>query len=46
MVAGQLVTAALFDHFGILGLPQQSLSVVRLMGIGFVGFGVFLTTRP
>ncbi len=46
MVAGQLVTAAAFDHLGILNLPQQPLSLVRLMGIAFVGFGVFLTTRP
>ncbi len=46
MVAGQLVTAAAFDHFGILNLPQQPLSLARLMGIAFVGFGAFLTTRP
>jgi transporter family-2 protein len=46
MVAGQLVTAAAFDHLGILNLPQQPLSLVRLTGIAFVGFGVFLTTRP
>jgi len=45
MVSGQLATAMLFDHFGVLNLPHHPLSVARLAGIACVVLGVFLTTR-
>jgi len=45
MVAGQVVTAVAFDRLGILNLPQQSISIARLIGTVFVVLGVFLTTR-
>jgi transporter family-2 protein len=45
MVSGQLITALVFDHFGVLSLPQQPLSMMRLAGIAFVVVGVLLTTR-
>jgi transporter family-2 protein len=45
MVAGQLVTAVILDHFGILNLPQHPVSLLRIMGIVFVVLGVILTTK-
>ncbi len=45
MVSGQLITAVVFDHLGILNLPHQPVSITKLLGIGFVVVGVFLTTR-
>ena len=45
MVSGQLITALIFDHFGVLSLPQHPLSTTRLVGTAFVIVGVLLTTR-
>jgi transporter family-2 protein len=36
IVVGQLVTSLVFDHFGILNVPQYSISITRMLG------GVFL----
>jgi transporter family-2 protein len=41
-IAGQLIMAALLDHTGALGFPQQSLSPPKLAGIGFVVAGVIM----
>ena len=45
MVSAQLVTALAFDHFGVLGLPQHPISIVRLIGIALVVVGAYITTR-
>jgi transporter family-2 protein len=45
MVAGQLLTAIILDHFGVLNLPHHPISVSRIVGIAFVVVGVILTTR-
>ena len=45
MIAAQLTAAIAFDHFGVLNLPQQPISSVRLLGVAFVVVGVLLTTR-
>ena len=45
IIAGQLVTAIILDHFGTLNLPHHPVSMVRIMGIVCVVLGVFLTTR-
>ncbi|MBR9803458.1 DMT family transporter [bacterium] len=31
-VAGQLITAIIIDHYGLLGLPQQAISLSRVAG--------------
>lgn len=41
-VTGQLITAALLDHFGLLGLPEHPLSLLRALGIGLLIAGVLL----
>lgn len=45
MVAGQLMTAIILDHYGVLNLPKQPASLARIAGIVFVIIGVILTTR-
>jgi bacterial/archaeal transporter family-2 protein len=39
-IAGQVVASSLLDHFGALGFPQNSLSPLKLAGIGLVVAGV------
>ncbi len=43
-IAGQLIAAALLDHTGALGFPQDSLSPMKLAGIGLVIAGVLVVT--
>lgn len=45
IVAAQLIVAALLDHFGLLGASARPLDLGRLVGIGVLVLGVWLTTR-
>lgn len=45
MVAGQLALSLVLDHFGALGVPQQSISPVRIAGVLLVIGGVLLVRR-
>jgi transporter family-2 protein len=45
VVAGQMVTSLLLDHYGLIGFPVHSLSLVRLLGAAFVIAGVVLIQR-
>ena len=42
MIAGQLIGAALVDHFGAFGIDARPVSAVKLMGIGLALAGVVL----
>jgi bacterial/archaeal transporter family-2 protein len=42
IVVGQMLGSLTFDHFGILGIPQHSVSPTRLIGAAFLILGVFL----
>jgi transporter family-2 protein len=42
MVAGQMVGALVFDHFGLLGVPIHQVNPVRLAGAALVVAGVVL----
>ena len=42
IVVGQMLGSLTFDHFGLLGVPQHSASLVRLVGAAFLLFGVVL----
>ena len=44
-VAGQLVMALALDHFGWIGLAQRPIDVWRVVGVGFLGMGVWLLQR-
>ena len=43
VLIGQLISAALIDHFGLFGANQTPLTLARAAGIGVMALGVFLT---
>jgi len=45
IVAGQLVTAVLMDHFGVLGLNENPISVQKLLGICLLIAGAWLVNK-
>lgn len=45
MIAGQLSTALVLDHFGAFGLPVHSISPMRVVGILLVLCGVVFIRR-
>ena len=42
LVAGQMLCSLAFDHFGLLGLPVQPASLIRLAGAACLILGVVL----
>ncbi len=42
MVLGQGMAALLIDHYGLMGIPQESISPARLGGVGLVLGGIVL----
>jgi bacterial/archaeal transporter family-2 protein len=46
VVAGQMLTSLLLDHYGLVGFPVHSLSLVRFLGALLVIAGVILIQRP
>jgi transporter family-2 protein len=45
VVSGQLLVGTILDHFGWLGADVRPLDATRLIGIGIVLFGVWLTVK-
>ncbi|HUQ66549.1 MAG TPA: DMT family transporter [Flavitalea sp.] len=45
VVAGQLATAVLMDHFGILGLKPNPISIQKLLGIFLLVAGAWLVNK-
>lgn len=45
IVAGQLVMAVLMDHFGILGMKKDPVSLQKLLGVALLIFGAYLVNR-
>jgi transporter family-2 protein len=45
VVAGQLFSSVFMDHFALLNLPHQPLTISRILGIALVFAGVLLVTR-
>ncbi len=45
VLLGQLVSAAVIDATGLLGLAARPVSLTRLVGLGLMGVGVFLSQR-
>jgi transporter family-2 protein len=45
IVASQFITAALLDHFGLLGAVMRPLDPSRLLGFGVLIFGVWLIMK-
>lgn len=45
VVSGQLLVGTILDHFGWLGAAEHPLDATRLLGMGIVLFGVWLTVK-
>jgi len=45
VLLGQLISMATIDQFGLVGAPQTTLTLPRLMGLLFMAIGVFLVVR-
>lgn len=45
VLLGQLISAALIDHFGLFGARVSPLSLTRATGIAVMAFGVWITQR-
>jgi bacterial/archaeal transporter family-2 protein len=45
LVAGQMLAAVTFDHFGWMGLAQRPVDLPRLIGVVLLVAGVVLTRR-
>ena len=44
-IGGQLIGAILLDHFGMLGLSRQPVSLEKVAGVALVLFGAWLVRR-
>ncbi|MGF1527480.1 MAG: DMT family transporter [Candidatus Competibacterales bacterium] len=45
VLLGQLICAAVIDHFGGFGAPKAPVTAARLVGLLLMGLGVFLALR-
>jgi bacterial/archaeal transporter family-2 protein len=45
IVAGQLITAVLMDHFGVLGLNQNPVNIQKILGICLLVAGAWLVNK-
>ena len=45
VVAGQMITSLLLDHYGLIGFPVHPLSAVRFIGAALIIVGVVLIQR-
>lgn len=44
-VAGQLAVGVIVDHFGLLGVSRQPITVIRVVGLGLLALGTYLVVR-
>lgn len=42
IVAGQMLIALILDHFALLGMPQQAISLQRILAVILITSGVYL----
>ncbi len=45
IVAGQLITAVIMDHYGLLGLKMNPITMQKLLGVLLVVAGAYLVNR-
>jgi transporter family-2 protein len=45
VLLGQLVSAAIIDHFGLFGAMERPLSAARAGGLGLMALGILFTQR-
>jgi bacterial/archaeal transporter family-2 protein len=44
-IAGQLAVSVVVDHFGLIGVAKQPISLARIAGIVLLGLGTYLVVR-
>ena len=45
VIAGQLLVAVLYDHYGLFGFKQSDINWVKLLGVGMLIGGAYLITK-
>ncbi len=45
LLAGQLLIGSVMDHFGLLGAVQRPIDLMRVVGLGVVFLGVWLSVK-
>ena len=45
IVAGQLIFAVVYDHFGLIGFPIKPISLYRILGVCLLIAGVYLIRK-
>ena len=45
IIAGQMVTSLILDHYGLIGFPVHTASLWRLIGVAFLVIGVVMIER-
>lgn len=45
IIAGQLITAVIMDHFGLLGLAQSPITAQKALGVILLAAGVYLVNK-
>ena len=45
IIAGQLITAVIIDHFGMLGLQQSTITLQKTVGVMLLVVGVYLVNK-
>ena len=46
VLLGQLVAAAIIDHYGLLNVPKAPITITRIVGIGIMIIGIYLAKKP
>ena len=46
VLLGQIVAAAIIDHFGLLGSIQSAITPKRALGVAVMAFGLYLARKP
>ena len=44
-IAGQLAVSVVVDHFGLLGVAKQPVTLARVVGVALLGLGTYLVVR-
>lgn len=44
-IAGQLAISVVVDHFGLLGVAKQQVTLARVVGVVLLGLGTYLVVR-
>ena len=44
-IAGQLAVSVVVDHFGLIGVTKQPITLARVAGVALLGLGTYLVVR-